>query len=246
MNFAYAFDKGKIRERNEDSAIVLQNNYGDVFMMVLDGIGGHNQGDIASKIAQQFLVERFIKKGKFLSKIDMQSFLRKSINDCNRYLVKLNKESLKSGKVMGTTLSCYLIHDDKVLLAYLGDSRAYLINKKKMKQLSMDETYVQYLYEKGKINKKEMALHPSRHVLTNAVGCYHHIYINMTFINEEFDYLLLCSDGLYNELSDKKMAYLIYQGHSLNSSCVNLIKQANLAGGKDNIALALYKKGDNL
>ena len=87
-----------------------------------------------------------------------------------------------------------------------------------------------------------MKNHPSKHVITNALGCYKQISINLKFIKDEYDYLLLCSDGLYNMVNEDKIAEIIYD-NNLDEAVDILIKEANEAGGLDNIAIALYRKG---
>ena len=240
MTFSYATDIGKVREKNEDSAMILTNAYGDVFMMVFDGMGGHNQGDIAANLAQSYLCKKFKQKDGYRGKMDMKFWLKKALKSTNRYLNEYHLFDEQS-KGMGTTFACYLIHGKHVLMGYIGDTRAYLIKDGGIHQNSTDETYVQFLYESGKITKEEMATHPSRHVVTNALGCYPTVIINTGFIRDPFDYLLLCSDGLYNMVKDHKICSVIEEnGSDVEKSICDLIDLANRNGGRDNIAIAIY------
>ena len=241
MSFSFKTDIGKYRKKNEDSTIIVENDSHDIFMMAMDGMGGHNLGDLASSLAEDYLIKAFNKKKKFLCKLDMKWWLRRTIKKTNDYLFKYTN-NVPSSKGMGTTFTCYLIHKNTVLMCYIGDTRAYIIKDKKMIQQSIDETYVEYLYRLGRLKREDMKNHPSKHVITNALGCYEQISINLKFIKDEYDYLLLCSDGLYNMVNEDKIAEIIYD-NNLDEAVDILIKEANEAGGLDNIAIALYKKG---
>ena len=241
MNFSFKTDIGKYRKKNEDSTIIVENDAHDVFMLAFDGMGGHNLGDLASSLAEDYLVKSFYKKKKFFTKLDMKWWLRRTVRKTNEYLFKYTK-NVPSSKGMGTTFTCYLIHKNTVLMCYIGDTRAYVIKDKKMTQESIDETYVEYLYRLGRLKREDMKNHPSKHVITNALGCYEQISINLKFISGDYDYLLLCSDGLYNMVNEEKIVDIIYS-NKVDDIPDILIKEANDAGGLDNIASALYKKG---
>ena len=241
MNFSFKTDIGKYRKKNEDSTIIVENDSHDVFMLAFDGMGGHNLGDLASSLAEDYLVKSFYKKKKFFTKLDMKCWLRRTVRKTNEYLFKYTN-NVPSSKGMGTTFTCYLIHKNTVLMCYIGDTRAYVIKDKKMTQESIDETYVEYLYRLGRLKREDMKNHPSKHVITNALGCYEQISINLKFISGDYDYLLLCSDGLYNMVNEEKIVDIIYS-NKVDDIPDILIKEANDAGGLDNIAIALYKKG---
>jgi len=241
MNYAYGSHIGKIRDKNEDAAVVVENVHGDIFMMVFDGMGGHNLGDVASYQAQLFLSKEFYKKKKFSGKIDMKLWLKKALKKTNTFLNKLALD-YPNCKGMGTTFAGYLIHKNYVLMGYLGDTRAYLIKDDGISQRSLDETYVQFLYENGKITKEQMKTHHSKHIVTNALGCYPRASINVSFVNDDYDYLLLCSDGLYNMVDEFEITKIIKQDKNLNMIVNELIDKANDNGGNDNIAISLYKK----
>lgn len=238
---AYKTDIGKVRKRNEDSAFIIQNQFDDLFMLIFDGMGGHNRGDVASSLAQKTMIEEFKKKVKFKGKFDMYFWLRKVILKTNRVLNDYSHRHNDS-KGMGTTFSCYLIHNNLTLMCYIGDTRCYIIDKKEIKQKSSDETYVEFLYESGKITQKEKYHHPNKNIITNALGCYNSVIINLHFINESYSHLLLCSDGLYNMVSEDIIKEIILQEDTLENRIDKLIELANINGGQDNIAIAIYEK----
>ena len=244
MNYAYLTDIGKRREKNEDSAFIIENKFGDILMMVFDGMGGHNLGDIASQKAQEFLCNSFNQKNGFKGAIDMWLWLRKSIRKTNDFLNQYAKQGFAS-KGMGTTFACFLIHKDKVLMGYVGDTRAYTIFGNDIIQHSKDETYVEFLYQSGRITREQIKTHPSRHVVTNALGCYPSVIINLSFIRNDFNYLLLCSDGLYNMVESDVIVNILKGDENLDNVAKTLIDEANKNGGIDNIACAIFKKEVN-
>lgn len=239
--FAYKTDIGKVRKRNEDSAFIIENRFNDLFMLIFDGMGGHNRGDVASSLAQKTMVDEFQKKEKFNGKFDMYFWLKKVILKTNKILNDYSHLHNDS-KGMGTTFSCYLIHKNLTLMCYIGDTRCYLINNNEIKQESIDETYVEFLYESGKITQREKQMHPQRNIITNALGCYNSVIINLRFINKPYTHLLLCSDGLYKMVNEETISKIILQEDSLENKIDKLIDLANAFGGHDNIAIALYEK----
>lgn len=243
IDYGFGVDIGKVREKNEDAANIVKNNYGDIFMIVLDGMGGHNQGDFASLQAMNFICKSFESKENFSNNFSAKFWMKNVLKKANKYLNDYAKID-SSSKGMGTTLASFLLHDNRTIMSYIGDTRAYIIKENIIKQVSEDETYVQFLYEAGKIKKEEMATHPSRHVVTNALGCYKSVIINVKEIKEDYDYLLLCSDGLYNMVNEEDISNIIRNGTSVKSSIDELISLANKNGGVDNIAICIYKKGD--
>ncbi len=243
VKYGFKTDIGKIREKNEDTAIIVEKDNGDILMLVLDGMGGHRQGDIASIKAQNYICKAFEEKSSFSNVFAMKHWMKVILKKINKFLNDYTKADASS-KGMGATLACYLIHDDKVIYSYIGDTRAYIIKNNEIIQISEDETYVQFLYEAGKIKKEEMSTHPSRHIVTNAIGCYETAIINVKELKRSFDYLLLCSDGLYNMVDNSTIYKLVKEKKDISASIDELIDLANSNGGLDNIAIAILKNGE--
>ena len=239
--YSYKSDIGLLREKNEDMAIVMTNEHNDCFMMVFDGMGGHKHGEVASSLAEQYMIKAFKQKTKFTNKIDMYLWLKGIIRKMNKYLNEYaNMSDINRG--MGTTFACFLIHKDITLMCYIGDTRCYLIKNGNIEQKSVDETYVHFLYETGSISYEEMEHHPSKNIITNALGCYPTVIINLKFIKNDYDGLLLCSDGLYNMVNNQTISQIISNNDDLNKCTDCLIDEANKNGGKDNIAVAIMMK----
>ena len=162
--------KGQVRERNEDNCDIF--NVQDVtFMMVLDGMGGHNKGDTASSLAMKIIKERLLKYKKFRSTFFLRQSLIRAIKRANREVNKLGSSLIEYAD-MGTTIILAAIYKNKVIVCNVGDSRCYFYSDDKLVQISEDQTYVELLYKTGKITYEEKFTHPKKHILMNALGTY--------------------------------------------------------------------------
>ena len=241
MIYSVKTDPGLVRPNNEDSACIVENKSGDLFLMVLDGMGGHCRGDAASHLAMEIISEKMLNTDKFLSYSSMKATLLKTIKKANKEVNLLGSSKLEYLD-MGTTLCLVAIRKDKTLLCNVGDSRCYIMINGQLCQVSEDQTYVQFLYKTGKIKKEEMDTHPKRHVLMNALGTYPSLSVATTEITNAYDAILLCSDGLYNMLSDQEIEDVLnIETLSTSDKIDLLISRANKKGGKDNIAIVLME-----
>ena len=241
MIYSVKTDPGLVRPNNEDSACIVENKSGDLFLMVLDGMGGHCRGDAASHLAMEIISEKMLNTDKFLSYSSMKATLLKTIKKANKEVNILGSSKLEYLD-MGTTLCLVAIRKDKTLLCNVGDSRCYILINGQLCQVSEDQTYVQFLYKTGKIKKEEMDTHPKRHVLMNALGTYPSLSVATTEITNAYDAILLCSDGLYNMLSDQEIEDVLnIETLSTSDKIDLLISRANKKGGKDNIAIVLME-----
>ncbi|MCI6155126.1 MAG: protein phosphatase 2C domain-containing protein [Bacilli bacterium] len=241
MIYSVKTDPGLVRPNNEDSACIVENKSGDLFLMVLDGMGGHCRGDAASHLAMEIISEKMLNTDKFLSYSSMKATLLKTIKKANKEVNLLGSSKLEYLD-MGTTLCLVAIRKDKTLLCNVGDSRCYILINGQLCQVSEDQTYVQFLYKTGKIKKEEMDTHPKRHVLMNALGTYPSLSVATTEITNAYDAILLCSDGLYNMLSDQEIEDVLnIETLSTSDKIDLLISRANKKGGKDNIAIVLME-----
>ena len=238
--FYFLKDKGTVRERNEDNCDVFE--IGDVtFMLVLDGMGGHNKGDTASSLALKIIKEKLEKKKKHFSKNALRHYMIKAIKKANKE-VNILGNSLIEYADMGTTLIFVALTREYLIMCNIGDSRCYLYNKKKFTQLSEDQTYVEFLYKTGKITLEEKKTHPKKHVLMNALGTYPSLSVATKAIKKPFEKVLLCSDGLYNMVEDEIIQNVLEKEISTKEKVEELVSLSNLNGGKDNIAIALWEE----
>ncbi len=244
----HAIDKGKERESNEDSVAAVDLNVatGDdeksvSVYAVADGVGGVADGEVASSAAISTAVQEIVSRitsAKSEVNPEYQQWLEQSLHTANN-VVRGNRD--KKDRI-GTTLVVALVIDKEAYIANVGDSRAYLLVGEDIYQITEDQSVVQMLINAGAITEEDAENHPYRNVLSQAVGMDTNIDVD-TFQQElEKDaYLLLCSDGLTNELNNEQLQSIVLNSDSPQGACDELVKAANEAGGKDNISIVLVK-----
>ncbi|SHF20452.1 protein phosphatase [Caldanaerobius fijiensis DSM 17918] len=238
-------DVGNARENNEDGYYIKNDDEFKLFI-VADGMGGHNAGEVASSLAIKSVVDYFEKNYKQLVKDDYEiiRFIKEAIVEGNSEVFK--KATLnKSMSGMGTTLTLLLIENGKYFIGHIGDSRAYLIRDKKIKQISNDHSLVAELIRQGSITENEARVHPQRNIITRALGTCNDIEIDIV-IDEisPGDIILLCTDGLTNMLTDQEILDIVNDNEP-DRACDELIKAANDKGGYDNITVVIAKVDSN-
>lgn len=245
LDFAYQTDIGKIRIKNEDQAIILTNNNGDTLMVVADGMGGHNKGDYASKLTIDVISEEFKKHKKgFISIFVAKLWLQYAVSKANKTVFNIAEKSADC-KGMGTTLVAVLIRKKNIIVLNAGDSRAYLYHNDKLERLSEDQSYVDYLKRSGQITESEAEKRKDKNVLLNALGIYPSISFNLRLLNYHDEPILLCSDGLFNNLKESNIKDIVKKGLSAKSTVSELIMSANKNGGSDNIAVAYFLRSQH-
>lgn len=234
-------DVGKKRKDNQDAFYVSQNTSIPLYL-VADGMGGHNAGELASNMAMNIIVESFIKNQKNLSSEKMiLKIIKKSIEEANSkvYLKSLENKDFNG---MGTTITLAYIFNNKIYIGHVGDSRAYLIRKGKLGQISEDHSYVNQLLKSGSITKEEAKNHPKRNMITRAVGSSSILEIDLLVKKyDKNDILILCSDGLTNMVMDFQILEQFQDGKNIQESCEELVEIANTNGGIDNITIIAIK-----
>ena len=237
--FAFKTDIGKIRINNEDQAFVAVNGHGEVLLCVCDGMGGQNKGDYASKMASSMLSSAFLEKKK-TSPFFAKSWLVKAIKKANAAIYK-EATSNPVYSEMGTTCVCVMICQNRLIVANVGDSRAYSFYNGRLGKLTEDQTYVDYLLRTGKIEETETATRSDRHVLMNALGIYPSASLDSKIVPYYGESILLCSDGLYNNLSESEIRACLGTEDRPDEKVNTLIFEANEHGGSDNIAVAYWE-----
>jgi len=242
--YSYQKDIGKVRVANEDECAVVVNAQGDVLMMVADGMGGHKKGDYASQETINYLKDEFTLKNRFLSRLDVYYWLNKVIHNVNKHIFEIG-DTDPQYKGMGTTLVLVFIYKHIKIIVNIGDSRCYIFKDRNLKQVTEDQTYVNYLVKSGQITKEEAIVHPKRHVLTNAVGLFPSLSIEIKVSEYNGETIFLCSDGLYNNVSEVDIENILRTDQSCEQKVTSLINVANLNGGSDNISIALWESLDD-
>ena len=239
---AYAkSDKGKVREMNQDY-YYMSNSIDEIQIYILaDGMGGYNGGEIASKLAVQS-AKSYIEDNFRQIKKDRENII-KLIKDSMEYANMVVYEKAKGNQElqgMGTTLEIALIHNNKVYIGHIGDSRIYRIRKEFIRKLTQDHSYVQKLVKDGTITKEQAAHHPQKNMLMKALGC--NIFAEPDVMVKGFlkdDILIMCSDGLSNLVTQE----IIYEKASrdIEQATKDLVELANDNGGYDNITVVIIK-----
>ena len=239
--FSYKTDIGRVRVSNEDQAIALTNASGNVLLVVCDGMGGQNKGDLASSLAINTIVSSFKDRKGFLNNYFAKLWVNSAIKEANRSIYE-QAQNNPTYRGMGTTITLLLIIKDIAILGHVGDSRCYFLkNHHDLVQMSEDQTYVSYLLRTGQITPEQALTPPKRHVLMNAVGIYPSASIEVKtfpYLNEE---ILLCSDGLYNNVPPDDISAIIKGNDSVEQKVNELIAIGNKNGGSDNIAVVLWE-----
>ena len=234
-------DKGKVRDTNEDSAYAGVNAYGNILLLVADGMGGANKGEYASNATMKAFKEEFLNLEKeFTNEKQIEKWINRIIKEVNsKIFAKANKDEAYKG--MGTTLSLCMIVKNMLVYAQIGDSRVYLIKDNKLTQISVDQTYAMYLLHENKISPEEARIHKDRHKLTNALGTKKMVNTDIRFLEYNGEKILLCSDGLYNNVSVNIIESILRGSETIERKCQQLIAFGNANGGTDNMAVVIWE-----
>jgi protein phosphatase len=225
----YASDLGRQRQGNEDNYFVRAPLF-----VVADGMGGAQAGEVASEIAvRSFDAE--LPNGSLTDALaDVIRSANKRIHDKARA-----DESLHG---MGTTTTAAYVADDEVVIAHVGDSRAYLLRDGELIRLTKDHSLVGELVARGKLTEEQAEQHPQRSVITRALGPEANVQVDVdSFRAKAGDLFLLCSDGLTSMVHEPKLLPLFQEHDSLEQLGKRLIDAANAAGGRDNITVILFR-----
>ena len=220
-----ATDIGRVRDGNEDSFLVVSD---PPLFAVADGMGGHRGGEVASHLALE-TVEELAHQG--------EGTLADQVREANRAVFAKSQDD-RSVNGMGTTLTAAKVVEDTVLLAHVGDSRAYLLRAGVMRQLTDDHTLVNRMLKAGEITSAEAAVHPHRNVLTRALGTEPEVKVDTDEVPiMDGDRLLLCSDGLFGMLTEDQIQAICEAEPDPQKAADRLVRAANRAGGVDNITV---------
>ncbi len=237
MIYANKTIKGR-RAKNEDSCYIPKSDNSAQIVIVADGMGGHNAGDVASSIAVKEIVAYF---DEIIKKHSVEIDIINAIGIANDKIYSLSK-SIDSYRGMGTTVTMAVLNVNEAYIANVGDSRTYFFNGKYIKQVTKDHSFVQMLIDSGEITKDMAKNHPRRNIITRAIG---------TSSNEETDIflcrwqkgdkLLLCSDGLSGAISESDMESILSKSISLKEMCDELVDVAYNNGSTDNITVVIVE-----
>lgn len=239
---AYAkSDIGKVREINQDYFYISDSLDEIKIFMLADGMGGYNGGEIASQLAIK-TAKSYIENNFKDTPKDRESIIQllgSSMEYANMVVYEKSKED-KELDGMGTTLEICLVHNNKVYIGHVGDSRIYRIRKDFIRKLTQDHSYVQKLVKEGTITQEEAVHHPQKNMLMKALGC--NAFVEPDVMVKGFlkdDILIICSDGLTNMVSQEDI--FIEAKKNIQWAPKELVDMANKKGGYDNITVVVIK-----
>jgi protein phosphatase len=219
---------GLVRDHNEDSYLSRP----DIGLWAIaDGMGGHLGGEVASRIVIDELAKR-VELGESL--VDAVA--------ATHYAVLHAVETGLGQPGMGATVVCVALNESNYQVAWVGDSRAYLVSKHGIRQLTRDHSFVQQLLDAGAITEAEAPLHPDRSIVTQAIGSDSLVEVKVDTFNGRLhkgDQILLCSDGLSSEVSEPTITKLLLAPNDQTTKIQSLIEASLKAGGSDNVTVVL-------
>ena len=232
IEFGHLTHVGLRRELNEDTY------YGDSELglwLVADGMGGHEYGEVASALAREAIV-REIRQGTPLAQ---------AMRIADEEIIRASKKR-NDALPMGTTVVAVRVNGPRFEVAWVGDSRVYLWRDGKLAQLSQDHSYVQELISQGAISVEQARSHPHRNVVTQALGVTDPQNLNVETMSDELRsgmQLLLCSDGLTEEVDDSGISQVLAHTECSAQECVDgLVAAALDGGGSDNVTVVLVRR----
>ena len=234
-------DVGCCRKVNEDRGLFLapENEatitHKNVMLIVADGMGGHAAGEVASSLAVEVISRAYTERDSAI-----EQALENAFHQANRTIYQAATKN-KAQQGMGTTCTALVVIAKTIYFAHAGDSRAYLYKDKRITRITEDHTYVQELVNNGDITSEQAETHPQRNILTNAMGTKPSLRVDTGKCHVSFDEndrLMLCSDGLYDYLTDDEIA-AVMDKESLQDVADHFINEAKKRGGKDNITVVL-------
>ncbi len=240
MKYLFETDKGIKRSINQDCCSVFELDDEALFAVVCDGMGGASAGEIASAIAVETVSER-LRSGwrDEITEDSIRNLMLTSVTaaNINVYDYSLSHPGCQG---MGTTIVALVLRGDRGIVAHAGDSRAYLLTDR-LHQVTKDHSLVQDLVDQGQITEAQARVHPQKNYITRALGVEEFIDIDFdTFTLPENAMILLCSDGLYNFVSDEDITEILLSGDA--SAAKRLISRANENGGGDNITAVIISQ----
>ena len=238
MKIAYASDKGRVREDNQDYVGVFSNQVGAQLAIVADGVGGQSGGDVAATMAVSHIGNEW-QYTNIQSVSDAKVWLSNQASQENETILTVSNR-YRTLRGMATTVVVAIILTNQIVIANLGDSRAYLIRQGQMKQLTVDHNLASELLRKGAITPDEALEHPGRHVITRQLGVNEETnpeFFDM--VTQTGDLLLLTTDGMAKHLQDETILQTVLTAGNITDAVTQLILGTNEAGGSDNVTVLI-------
>ncbi|MGE5629358.1 MAG: Stp1/IreP family PP2C-type Ser/Thr phosphatase [Solirubrobacterales bacterium] len=227
-------DIGNFRKINEDYIDYYIDDTKRIYV-VADGMGGHNAGDVASKLA----VENTISYINSIDPInDIEEELKNAILNSNKkiFMLSRNNDELSG---MGTTITACMIRDRDMVVANVGDSRCYIIKNDEIIKVTKDHSLVQQLIDEGSITEDEGYSHPNKNIITRALGTRDFVDIDTYKMSiDGIIKVIMCTDGLSNLIKEEEIYDIVM---NKENCCMELIELSKARGGKDNISVIVFE-----
>ncbi|MEO2603243.1 Stp1/IreP family PP2C-type Ser/Thr phosphatase [Clostridium butyricum] len=229
-------DVGLRRKLNEDSACYLERADFKIYV-VADGMGGHNAGEVASKMAAEQIVQ-YIDENYSLE--CEETLISNAIKAANEDIYKFSKTNDKLNG-MGTTVTAALVTPKFIYIANVGDSCCMAFKNGELKKITKDHSLVQELLDSGTISEVEAVNHPKKNIITRALGTCIHVEVDVFRLDiNQYNLFILCSDGLTNEVTKEDILKIIDNENNYISIANNLVDLAKEKGGRDDITVLLF------
>ena len=235
-------DIGRSRDVNEDNCgeYKFKNNWH--LLIVADGMGGHNAGEVASSIAVKSIAENISRHMEHnIDNDGVVHILREAIIEANHSIYENSiNDSKCSG--MGTTVTAAMVSNNDMLIGHVGDSRAYLLEAGNLRKVTNDHSLVAELVKSGTITEDEANHHPQKNIITRVLGVEDEVEVDIEKVHiDTEDIAFLCTDGLTNMLSDMEIQDILLHSDDINLAADKLVEKANIMGGHDNITVIIAK-----
>ena len=233
-------DKGMVRAQNQD-ACAFQQKEGYAWAVVCDGMGGAAAGDLASTMARDRYESHMACLADPALYAQEEDLMIQAVRAANRAVyLKAGTSRVYAG--MGTTLVGALVKGKELFVINVGDSRAYRITGNAIRRITRDHSVVEELIQHGALTPEEARRHPQRNLITRALGTTKQVQADLFRETvEEGDAILLCSDGLVNEVTDQEMLEEVLAGGTAAEVCHRLLDRALDAGASDNVTVVLFQ-----
>ncbi len=240
VEYAASTHRGNVRKRNEDSLYIPDGDGLDNLVIVADGMGGYNAGDVASAMGVQVACNIIAAARNLEAAPTVEYMVRWAFNEANRAIFEYaGTNEFYQG--MGTTMAIACRDGDQWVIGNVGDSRCYLIHDGAVRQVTVDHSLVQLMVERGRMTAEEARVHPYRNVITRSIGV--DSFTGADIFRVEAvpgDVLLLCSDGLSNYVTEADMLDCLASG-VLENAAESMMNLALSRGGSDNITVAMAR-----
>ncbi|MEB3028773.1 protein phosphatase 2C domain-containing protein [Parvimonas micra] len=248
MSFYMDSDRGNVRQNNEDSFLFEQFEKLNILILA-DGVGGHEDGEIASGYAVNIVMEYIKSNYKLYS--DYLHLLVDAFCEANKVIYEINleknsEENKISNRLMGTTLEVLLFYGDVLYFGHVGDSRIY-VKDDNFRLLTKDHSLVQYLYSSGALTEEEVKNYNDKNSILRAIGMEKHVEVDVSSVRiKPKDIILVCSDGLTNELDDDKISEMLDFKYSAKEMVDNIISTVKNGLARDNVTVGIFKNDEEI